>query len=575
MPIEMVNGAHLPGSDGTIAKSFQRGPGMEEGSRIELEGKATNETGDSDTRFGKMSATEDNGLSKQESRAESSLSATRADASGSSDQRNESGSNAFYGFYETSRNRGKPGPAIGDRERDRQLSDVSQYPPDEHIRGDMGRPNILPKPADATYQRDQYRIGIEGLHVVKNGHAEPYEKGKEATFDGLLPPRKLWRWILGILFATLIAIVIALAVLAAKRKTLSTSSPPMPTATITSIPDAPAAVVNNYQQGSVLSQTERIGATDVVVGTFFGPTVDKPETRLVFDGGDGKLCIKTKLGAAFLPQIKCIEGTNAKVSTPIVIVDWLGGPTIVYVTKDYRLAGYNHVPTNDTWVVSTLGKTNVTVHPQSQLSSVTWLNGTSIWIYYQRPDGQLCEWGLDDYRDVNFRDGSAGPLGAALAGSFFGATRYVLGIDEYEEACYQATNGALHCRRYANSIWGSEVFTIAGTETGLAQPASFDFTTVVDPVTKVSVVAVAYIKQNGYITVQSRATKNGTDLGAFETGVQVIQGDGSNTAGLVITGDSGITNVYLKRGAPGGGKIFQYSSNFSMTTWTPGTEFGA
>jgi hypothetical protein len=579
MPVEVVNGARLPGSNGITGKPLHQGPGMGYGSMIELEGKAMEET--TDSRLGKMPVTpqakEDDGLAKQESRGDSSFSANHVEASGSSrfDQRHDSGSSALYGFYETSRNKERPGPPMGFEERDRQRSDVSQYPPDQHIPADLGRRNILPKPADAMYQRDQYRNGIEGLHVVHNGHAAALEKREGTTFDGVLPPRKLWRWISGIMFATLIAIIIALAVLAAKRKASSDPSPPVPTATVTSTPEPPAAVVNNYQQGTVQSETERIGATDVVMGTFFGPTVDKPETRVVFDGGDGRLCVKTKQGAAFLPLIKCMEGSNAKDSTPIVVVDWLGGPTIVYVTKDNRLAGYNHVPTNDTWVVSPLGRTNVPVHPQSQLSSVTWLNGTSLWIYYQRADGQLCEWGLDDYRDVNFRDGSAGPLGAALAGSFFGVTRYVLGVDEYEEACYQATNAALHCRRYANSIWGSEVFTIAGTETGLALPASFDYTTVIDPKTKTSVVAVAYIKQNGYVTVQTRATTNGTDLGAFETGVQVTQGDGSNTAGLVVTGESGFVNVYLKKGAPAGGKIFQYSSNSSMTNWTTGNEFGA
>jgi hypothetical protein len=41
----------------------------------------------------------------------------------------------------------------------------------------------------------------------------------------------------------------------------------------------------------------------------------------------------------------------------------------------------------------------VQVHHLSQLASVTWLNGTSSWIFYRDPDGQLRKVGRHDYRD--------------------------------------------------------------------------------------------------------------------------------------------------------------------------------
>jgi hypothetical protein len=577
MPIEVEKGGPPNGSTGG---PFRQGPAMEEGTVIELDTTAEEEIGISSKKLGKMPSspaspkTKDNGFATQPSKPtheESFLPMNRGQASGSNifAHQHNSGSSAADGYYETSRNKGRL--SLGYRE-ERPMSEASQFPPEHEVSPDINshRPRILPTPAGNLHNSAQYRDLIEGLNVVDRPPSAPRAERAGVTFNDVLPPKKLWRWVIVIVFIVLIAVIIALGVLVSHRKPPSTV--PAPTASASPTPVPSGVIVKDYQQGTIFSQTERITATDVIVGTYFGPSVDKPETRVVFDGGGGKLCVKTKLGAAFLPQIRCIEGTNAKEATPIAIVDWLGGPTIVFITKDNYLAGYNHVPTNDTWVLSPLGKANVTVHPQSQLSSVTWLNGTSMWIYYQGTDGQLHEWGLDDYRDVSFRDGSAGPLGAALAGSFFGVTRYVIGSSEYEEACYQATNGALHCRRYANSIWGSDVFTIAGTETGLAQPASFDFTTVIDPITGISVVAVAYVKTNGYITIQSRATTNGTDLGAFATGVQVTQGDGSNTAGLVITGESGTVNIYLKRGASAGGKIFQYSSNSSMTSWTSGTE---
>ncbi|EPE35308.1 Fucose-specific lectin [Glarea lozoyensis ATCC 20868] len=576
MPTEVVNGDALATSNGHTGGPFQDRSVTKDGQTVEMEEIAANETGVPTKKRGKEPSMPPFSTTKDDERGtrlgqESREEPTTAEASRNNrfHHQQDSSSSAADGYYQTSRHN-KRAPSMEERKR----SEVSQFHSESQPSPFSERRSVLPRPADANHQRHQYMNGIGGLQVVPD--IPPVAERRKFVPSDVLPPTRLWRLVVGAVFVALIAIIIALGVLVSRNK-VAPACPPLnnSTGTETSGPIQIVPLVSNNPPGSVLSQTESIAATDVILGTFFAPNIDKPQTRVVFDGGNGKLCVRTKLGAAFIPQVKCIEGTNAKVSTPIQLVDWLGGPTIVYITSDNHLAGYNHVPNNDSWILSPLGSTNITVHPKSQLSSVTWLNGTSLWIYYQGTDGQLREWGLDDYRDISFREGSAGPLGAAVAGSFFGATRYVVGDSEFEEACYQATNGALHCRRYANAIWGSEVFTIAGTETGLALPASFDYTTVIDPVTRVSSLAVAYIKQNGFVTVQSRSTANGTDLGAFGPGIQVTQGDGSSTAGLVITGETGTVNIYLKRSPVSGGKIYQYSSNVSMTAWTQGSEFSA
>jgi hypothetical protein len=56
-------------------------------------------------------------------------------------------------------------------------------------------------------------------------------------------------------------------------------------------------------------------------------------------------------------------------------------------------------------------------HAQSQLASVAWFNGTSSWLYYQGVNGQLREFGIDNYRDLVWRDVSIGPLGL-MAGTY-------------------------------------------------------------------------------------------------------------------------------------------------------------
>jgi len=62
------------------------------------------------------------------------------------------------------------------------------------------------------------------------------------------------------------------------------------------------------------------------------------------------------------------------------------------------------MPLNDTWNFSTRRDEKRHTHKQSQLASVTQLNGTSAWIYYPDVNEQLREFGLDDYRGITWRD---------------------------------------------------------------------------------------------------------------------------------------------------------------------------
>ncbi|KAG9238450.1 hypothetical protein BJ875DRAFT_48784 [Amylocarpus encephaloides] len=425
---------------------------------------------------------------------------------------------------------------------------------------------------DDPYQQQKPADDVNGIEVV-----EPMKRidRTKRMATALIPPEKRWRLAVAIALVALLLVIIALAtVLGVKvKKNVQppgpTSNPPEPS----SLPDPP--VVRGYPQAQVLPSTNSIAATDIIVGTLFSPESDKPQLRILYKSND-KLCIKTKLGSSFTPQVRCIENSNAKDDTPLTICDWLGGPTVVYITKDNHLAGFDYVPVNDSWVPSLITTNTVPVHPSSRLSSVTWLNGTSMWIYYQGQDSQLREWGIDDYRNVAFRDGSAGPLAAIQNGSSIGVVRYgATGADETEEACFQVTNGALHCRRYANSVWGDEQYTIAGTESGLALQTSFDLTLVPDATSGNITVAVAYLKTNGYIGLQTRPAIKGADiktLGTFSKGTQIALGDGDASAGLVINGESGTVNVYLKKTPVNGGHIFQYSSNANMVTWSNGTD---
>jgi len=77
---------------------------------------------------------------------------------------------------------------------------------------------------------------------------------------------------------------------------------------------------------------------------------------------------------------------------------------LLFITADNFLSKIDLMPLNDTWNFSTRRDEKRHTHKQSQLASVTQLNGTSAWIYYQDVNEQLREFGLDDYRGITWRD---------------------------------------------------------------------------------------------------------------------------------------------------------------------------
>jgi hypothetical protein len=309
-----------------------------------------------------------------------------------------------------------------------------------------------------------------------------------------------------------------------------------------------------------------LGATVLVLATYFSTAQGDPksaETKLVYNAGNGTICIRTKSGEDWLNSVQCVFGANPKPNTPVTILDWLGGPSIYFITTDNFLSGIDNVPSNNTWKLSILEMEKTPTHPLSQLASVTWLNGTSAWLYYQDINSQLREYGIDDYRDDSWRDGSTGPLGLAQDGSGFGCSRYLMDGGEVLEVFIQATNAAIHGRVYINSVWTAYFYTVDGTPETVMGGASLTATTVTQP--NGTFVFLAYVASNSFLTVQSRGTLNVTQYNTFSSPVNVMQGDGESETGLGAVGIEGAPKIYFGTGQ----KILELSgSAVTATNWT-------
>lgn len=350
--------------------------------------------------------------------------------------------------------------------------------------------------------------------------------------------RTKWLYILfPLTFSLLIGLIVAL-VLYFKLKGKGVTEAAMPTPTI-------------LPQASVLPITDSsIGAAEVVIGTYFSTAASGvKQTKLVYNGGGGKICIRTKSVTDWL-NVQCLEGANPRADTPLTVLDWLGGPSIYFVTADNFLSGIDHMPVNDTWKFSTLRDQKRPAHPRSQLASVTWFNGTSSWVYYQDINSQLREFGLDDYRDVVWRDGSTGPLGLALAGTGIGASRWWLGDgSEVLEVFVQVSGGALHGRVYMQSVWTSDFYAVDGTPNTVSEGATLTSTVIHQP--NSTMMLLVYVSSDGYLTVQSRGTANETStvFDDFTVPVKVLQGDGGHSTGIAAFDSEGRPIIYFAKGA--------------------------
>ncbi|CAG8957431.1 hypothetical protein HYFRA_00011412 [Hymenoscyphus fraxineus] len=324
----------------------------------------------------------------------------------------------------------------------------------------------------------------------------------------LQPPPGLWRWIFLSTFVGLIAIAAAFAV----RE--STRPSPLNEDTVTVADITPTEATLAFDSFDV---------EDSIMGTYFSPPAERPQSFMVYGASLGRICIRNRLNGTWSPTEKCVENANPKPGTSFSIVDWLGGPTIAFITTDNFLSTLNHIPAkeNETWALSTLVDDKVPAHPSSKLASVTWTNGTALWLMYQGPNGQIREYGLDDFRNRKFRPGSHGDIAPALNGTFLSAARY----DATEELCYQSTNTQINCRRYANGVWGNDDYVISSTESGLPAHAAFSMTMMTDPGTKVDTLLAVYAKSNGAVNLVTRSSVgiNSTNIGSFSSPVQISE----------------------------------------------------
>ncbi|KAF4634684.1 hypothetical protein G7Y89_g3421 [Cudoniella acicularis] len=415
----------------------------------------------------------------------------------------------------------------------------------------------------------------DGLHLAARNKTPEPEREPEPEPEPAALPLPWWRRALAfpssnhrvryalfafVMLLFLVAVIVLAVMLHNHLKSTDTS---------TLVP-----VVEDYSYGDVLPLADgAMSATDVVIATLYGVASDRPQTKVVYETNDDMICVLTKLQGTWLVNTRCITNINRKPGSALTILDWINGPTIFYVTNDNYLSGLNHVPSNDTWVMSTLVNEKNPVDPQTRLASTTYLDGASEWVYYQKPapSSQFAEYGLDDYRDTasSWRFGSNGDLGLAVESSFFGATQYTVNGDEREEVYFEASSNSFHGRRYANGVWSQDLFTINGTISGVAVGAAFSVSTLVDPATNASTVLVAYMTTSGWAVVSTRGTgDNVTDLGAFSNPVRVAQNDGTDTASLIIDGSSGVPKLYVVVQT----KIMVYIGDRSCTNWTQGVD---
>lgn len=138
-----------------------------------------------------------------------------------------------------------------------------------------------------------------------------------------------------------------------------------------------------------------LGATTDDLATVFSSTnTSTSETILAYidtASASPRLCIRKKSDTAWLSNVLCItdKDVNPKSDSPVTVLDWIGGPSVFFVTEDDKLGGIDWVPHSSSWKMSNLVAQKREVSKRSQLASVTWLNGTSAWLYVSAPSATL------------------------------------------------------------------------------------------------------------------------------------------------------------------------------------------
>ncbi|KAH0543167.1 hypothetical protein FGG08_002512 [Glutinoglossum americanum] len=290
-----------------------------------------------------------------------------------------------------------------------------------------------------------------------------------------------------------------------------------------------------------------LGAAHIVLDQYFTLWPGGPETKVVYNGGGGKLCIRTKSEPIWRNSVECVEGVNPKINTPLTMLDWMGGPSIYFLSADGTLSGIDYIPKNDTWKPSSINEHKIKAHDLSQIASLTWSNGTSAWIYYQNPSGVIHEFGIGDYRDRSWIQGAR--LGRAQVGS--------------EEVFFQEYDGAVYARMYAGSSWLPDIYEIAGTSGNVPDGASIVVATV--NATTNGTVLLSYVAADGWLKVQTRGTVGTSDHAAFSSPKTLVEGSAHPAAGLVAVDSSGTATLYFVSGQ----EILELSNDDLATgNWT-------
>jgi len=305
-----------------------------------------------------------------------------------------------------------------------------------------------------------------------------------------------------------------------------------------------------------------LGAAAIVLGAPFSLNPEN-ETKIAYNGEGGKICIRTKSGLEWSSNVQCVEGANPKNESPLSMLDWLGGPSIYFFTNDNRLSGIDYIPKTDNWRLSTIMKENITVHNVSQIASATWRNGAGAWLYYQVPNKQIWEFGMDDYRDQIWRNSSnGGSMGDAVPGSGIGVTRWINQTEEVEEMFFEVASGVIQGKMYAHKVWITDTYSIDGTADNIREGSGITATTV--KASTGDMILLAYIAKNDFLEVQTRGTMNGTTFSAFSSPNKIVEGNGHPRTGVAAVDSSGMPMVYLVNGR----KIVEMSSNNSSAKWT-------
>jgi hypothetical protein len=349
---------------------------------------------------------------------------------------------------------------------------------------------------------------------------------------------KHWRYILPLLTLTLLGILIVLIFLYTHAKRIFTS---------------PNLIITTTTQSLALpSPDSALTATPLIYSIFLSSPSSNPSTLLAYTTSNGSICSRTYL-STWLTPVQCITNLSPKPHTPLALLDWYGGPSIYYITTSNHIHGINNVPQNDTWTLSSINTQSppVSIHAESQLTAVTWLNGSSAWLYYQDQNSQLREYGIDDYRDTSWRDGALGPLGIALQGTGIGASRYLFNGSEVLEVFIQTDNDAIHGRVFMDDVWEANFYSVDYTDSGLPPKAALTATTIEADTGRgegaEERVMLVWVNSSGFVNVQGRGTVNVSAYNSFSGPKGIVEGDGGVQPGLAATG-WGVPRVWFGDG---------------------------